>query len=83
MNNFINIAEIVKRLIKYLMMGFAISVVVFCIPKKSLDLEEIVTISLSAASIFCVIDSYIPSISDSTKQGIGLGIGLNLARFAI
>jgi hypothetical protein len=37
-----DLAELIKRIIKYLVMGLVIAVVSIVIPKKSLNLEEIV-----------------------------------------
>jgi ABC-type Co2+ transport system permease subunit len=74
----LDISELIKRAIKYLVMGFMISLVCFAIPKRSLNLEEIGAISLTAAATFAILDTYLPSISASARQGAGLGIGLGV-----
>ena len=50
-----DLAELIKRIIKYLVMGLVIAVVSIVIPKKSLNLEEIVILALSAAATFSII----------------------------
>jgi len=74
-----DINEIIKRAIKYLIEGLVVAIAAFAIPKKSLNIEEILVLSLTASSIFAILDTYMPSTSVSTKQGVGLGIGLRLA----
>ena len=75
-----DIAELIKRVIKYLVMGLMISLCSFLVPKKAkaLDLEEIVLIGLSSSACFAVLDTYLPSIAVSTRQGVGLAIGAGL-----
>jgi ABC-type Co2+ transport system permease subunit len=76
-----DIGELVKRVIKYLVEGLMVSIAAYAIPKRSLNLEEIVLIALTAAATFCILDTYIPTIGVSTRSGAGLGIGLNLVGF--
>ena len=57
-----DLQEMVKRLVKYLVEGAAVAAAVYYIPKRSLDWEEIVTIAITAAATFCVLDVVSPSI---------------------
>lgn len=75
-----DINEIIKRTIKYLIEGLVVAIVAFAIPKRSLNIEEILVISLSASAIFAILDTYLPSVGVSTKQGLGLGLGLRLSQ---
>lgn len=77
----LNIEELVKRIIKYLIQGLVIAVVAVVIPKKSLNIEEVVILSLVAAATFSILDVFMPSVGASARQGAGLGIGFNLVRF--
>lgn len=81
MNGLINVAELVKRIIKYLVEGLMVAIAAYAIPKKSLNVEEIVVIALMAAATFSVLDVFVPSMGASTRNGAGLGIGLNLVKF--
>ncbi len=74
-----DLAELIKRIIKYLVMGLVIAVVSIVIPKKSLNLEEIVILALSAAATFSILDVFLPTVGDSARNGLGLGVGLGLS----
>ena len=75
MNAMIDFPELVKRIIKYLVLGLCISVVAIVIPKKSLNVEEILILALAAAATFSILDTFLPSIGESAKMGIGLSVG--------
>jgi ABC-type Co2+ transport system permease subunit len=81
MNGLVNISELVKRIIKYLVEGLMVAIAAFAIPKRSLNLEEIVLIALTAAATFSILDTYIPSMGMSARTGTGFGIGANLVHF--
>ena len=81
MNNFINIGELIKRAIKYLVEGLMVAIAAYAIPKRSLNMEEIVLIALTAAATFSILDTYIPSMGVNARSGAGLGIGLNMVKF--
>ena len=74
----INISEFVRRIIKYLIEGFMVAIAAFAIPARSLNIEEILAVTLTATATFAILDTYIPSIGASTREGAGFGIGLNL-----
>ena len=74
-------SELVKRAIKYLIEGVMVAIAAYSIPKKSLNLEEVVVIGLMAAATFSVLDIFVPSIGTSARQGTGLGIGFGLSGF--
>ena len=76
-----DIAEFVKRIIKYLVEGLMVAIAAFALPKRSLNFEEIAMIALTAAATFSILDTYIPSMGVSARSGTGFGIGLNLAGF--
>jgi ABC-type Co2+ transport system permease subunit len=78
MNGMIDFSELVKRIVKYLVLGLCVSVVAIVIPKKSLNVEEIIILALSAAATFSILDVFLPSVSDSAKTGIGLAVGSGL-----
>ena len=76
-----NVGELVKRIIKYLIEGLMVAIAAFAIPKKSLNIEEIVLLALTAAATFAILDTYIPSMGVSARTGAGFGIGANLVGF--
>ena len=81
MSGIVNINELVKRVIKYLVEGLMVAIAAFAIPKRSLNIEEIILISLTAAATFSILDTYIPSMGVSARTGAGFGVGANLVRF--
>jgi ABC-type Co2+ transport system permease subunit len=76
-----DIAELVKRIIKYLVEGLMVAIAAYAIPKRSLNIEEIVLLALTAAATFSILDTYVPSIAVTTRSGAGFGIGANLVGF--
>jgi hypothetical protein len=81
MNGLVDIGELVKRVIKYLVQGLMISIVAYAIPKRSLDMQEIALLALTAAATFSILDTYLPSMSSAANAGAGFGIGANLVHF--
>jgi ABC-type Co2+ transport system permease subunit len=81
MSGLINVGELVKRIIKYLVEGLMVAIAAFAIPKRSLNIEEIILIALTAAATFSILDTYIPSMGVTARSGAGFGIGANLVRF--
>lgn len=80
-NKFIDLAELVKRAIKYLVEGVMVALAAYAIPKKSLNLDEVALIALTAAATFSILDTYVPSMAVSARSGAGFGIGANLVGF--
>ncbi len=78
MNGIINVAELIKRIIKYLVEGLMVAIAAYAIPKRSLNIEEIVLIALTAAATFSILDTYVPSMGVSARSGAGFGIVLKL-----
>ena len=76
-----DLQEVVKRAVKYLIEGGAVAVAAYYIPKKQMNVEEIVMIAITAAATFALLDMYAPSIGNAARQGTGFGIGANMAGF--
>jgi len=81
MNGLINVGELVKRIIKYLVEGLMVAIAAYAIPKRSLNMEEIILIALTAAATFSILDTYVPSMGVTARSGAGFGIGANLVKF--
>jgi hypothetical protein len=79
--NSLNITELVKRVIKYLVEGLMVAIAAYAIPKRSLNIEEIILIALTAAATFSILDTYVPSMGVNARSGAGFGIGANLVKF--
>ena len=76
-----DVTELIKRIVKYLIEGLMVAIAAFAIPKKSLNMEEIILLVLTAAATFAILDTYIPSMGVSARTGAGFGIGANLVGF--
>jgi ABC-type Co2+ transport system permease subunit len=81
MTSLVNVGELVKRIIKYLVEGLMVAIAAYAIPKRSLNIEEIVLIALTAAATFSILDTYVPSMGVTARSGAGFGIGANLVHF--
>ena len=81
LNASFDLGELVKRAIKYLVEGLMVAIACYAIPKKSLNLEEVALIALTAAATFSILDTYVPSMASSARSGAGFGIGANLVGF--
>jgi len=77
----LDLGELLKRAIKYLVEGLMVAIAAYAIPKKSLNLDEVALIALTAAATFSILDTYVPSMAVSARNGAGLGIGANLVGF--
>ena len=80
-NSFFDVNELLKRVIKYLVEGLMVAIAAYAIPKRSLNIEEILMIALTAAAVFSILDTYIPAMGVSARGGAGFGIGANLVGF--
>lgn len=76
----VTLKNVATRALKYLIEGLAVALAAYYIPKRKMRMDEIVTIAITAAAIFAVLDVLAPSIGKSVRTGMGLGIGvLNVA----
>jgi|UniRef100_A0A6C0BZC2 ABC-type Co2+ transport system permease subunit len=77
----LDLGELVRRVVKYLVEGVMVAIAAMAIPKRSLNLEEIGLIALTAAATFSILDTYVPSMAVSARSGAGFGMGANLVGF--
>ena len=73
-----NFGELFKRAIKYIVEGIIVAIAAYVIPKQRLNIEEVVVVALVAASTFAVLDTFIPSMGATTRQGAGFASGTGL-----
>jgi len=71
-------SELIKRAIKYIVEGIIVALAAYAIPKKSLNVEEVIIIALTAAATFSVLDVFIPSMGAGVRNGASTGLGINL-----
>jgi hypothetical protein len=73
-----DVNDLLSRVIKYAIEGLAVALALFFIPRKRMDFDEIVTITVCAAAVFAVLDTFSPTMGVTARQGSGLGIGVKL-----
>jgi ABC-type Co2+ transport system permease subunit len=77
----LDLGELVRRIVKYVVEGIMVALAAYAIPKRSLNIDEIMLIALTAAATFSILDTYVPSIAVSARSGAGFGVGANLVGF--
>lgn len=79
----LDLGEIVKRILKYLIEGGAVALAAYYVPqgKEKLSLDSICIIAVTAAAVFAILDMYTPDISAAARLGAGFGVGGNLVGF--
>ena len=77
----LDLGELIRRAVKYIVEGIMVAIAAYAIPKKSLNLDEVALIALTAAATFSILDTYVPSMAVSARSGAGFGIGANLVGF--
>lgn len=77
----LDLGELLRRAVKYLVEGILVAAAAYVIPQKTLKLEEVLLIALTAAATFCILDAYLPSMAVAARSGAGFGIGGNLVGF--
>jgi hypothetical protein len=75
------VAEVVNRVIKYLIEGLVVAAAAIFIPRRTLAMDEIATLGVLAAVVFAILDAVSPSMGVTTRQGAGLGLGFKLVGF--
>lgn len=81
MTDLIDLGEITRRAIKYLVEGLMVGLAACLIPQKPLNYDEVALIALTAAAVFSILDAFVPSVAVSARTGAGFGIGANLVGF--
>jgi|TARA_Y100000588_G_C13910456_1_gene776883 hypothetical protein len=81
LGNALDLGELVKRAVKYLVEGFMVAIAAYAIPKRSLNFDEVALISLTAAATFSILDTYVPTMAVSARTGAGFGVGANMVGF--
>ena len=80
-NSIVDVEELLKRATKYLVEGIMVAIAAYAIPKRSLNVDEVLLIALTAAATFTIMDAYLPSMAVAARTGAGFGIGGNLVGF--
>jgi hypothetical protein len=78
----ISFAEVLGRAAKYLVEGIVVAIAAFVIPARSMKIDEVSLIALTAAATFAILDVYSPgTYGEAARTAAGFGIGANLVGF--
>ena len=84
-NNSFDMSELVVRALKYIVEGIAVAVCCFLVGSNKkgggFNLEEIAIVAITAAAVFSILDTYIPTMAVTARSGAGFGLGANLVGF--
>lgn len=72
----INLQQLARNLFKYFLEGTAVALAAYYIPKRKVDMVEILMIAVTAGLTFLVLDMFSPAVGSGARLGAGLGIGL-------
>ena len=82
MGQVLDIGELVRRIVKYVVEGIMVAIAAYAIPKHSMKLDEVMLIALTAAATFSILRHIrSKSMAVSARSGAGFGIGANLVGF--
>jgi len=81
LGSLLDLGERLRRDVKYLVEGIMVAIAAYAIPKRSLNLDEVMLIALTAAATFSILDTYVPSMAVGARSGAGFGMGANLVGF--
>tara|TARA_E500000331_G_scaffold358560_1_gene426636 strand:- start:384 stop:629 length:246 start_codon:yes stop_codon:yes gene_type:complete len=73
--------EFFTRLAKYLVEGIVLAMVAYLlgmVSNKKLNQIEILTLALVSATIFALLDTFLPAYGSGARGGAALGAGLRL-----
>ena len=76
-----NFSEMISRAIKYIVEGGAVAIAAYFIPRRRMNIQEIIMIALTAAAVFAILDLWAPAVGIASRQGAGFGIGASMVGF--
>lgn len=76
-----DVNEALVRLLKYVFEGLVVAVAAYTLPSMTLNVADVVQISMIAMATFSILDFFAPSMSGAARMGAGMGIGANLVGF--
>ena len=76
----LDLGELVRRAVKYLVEGVMVAIAAYTIPKKSLNIDEVALIALTAAATFSII-AHTFRYGSFCQKWCRFSIGANLVGF--
>lgn len=72
----LDLQKIARNLFKYFLEGTAVALAAYYIPKRKVEMMEVVMIAVTAGLTFLVLDMFAPEVGSGARLGAGLGIGI-------
>lgn len=72
-------SEVVRRALKYLFEGLAVGLATYVLPRRKIDLIEVLMIAVTASACLAILDSFMPTAGGFARAGVGLSVGTGLA----
>ena len=80
-----DMSDLLVRAIKYIVEGLAVAICCFLVGSNrkggGFSVEETAIVALTAAAVFSILDTYIPTMGVTARSGAGFGLGANLVGF--
>ena len=73
-----NLNDFYTSFFNYIVEGLAVGIIAYFLFYKTIKLEGLIIIIITASATFAVIDALSPKISDYVRQGAGFGLGATL-----
>lgn len=70
--------NVIRLIFRYLIQGFVVAIAGYYIPTKKPEWNELIMISLVAASTFAILEIYMPDAYLAARFGFGFATGSNL-----
>ena len=70
-----DLKQVLNKSMRYLVEGMAVALAAYYIPRKKMAMQDILSIAITAAATFAVLDVLAPKIAGTVRTGMGLGIG--------
>lgn len=77
----INIADVIARLLKYVLEGLVVAIAAYTLPTYQISMPDVVQIAAISMATFSILDYFAPSMSQAARMGAGAGLGANLVGF--
>ncbi len=71
--------ELMIRIGKYLIEGAAVAFSMMVVLRFKPSYDELLTVAFIAIATFSVLDMFAPAVGTATRQGLGIGYGLQMA----
>lgn len=71
-----DLQQLGRSLFKYFLEGIAVALAAYYVPRRKVEMMEVLMIAITAGLTFMILDLFSPSIGQGARLGAGLGIGI-------